>query len=62
MSFRDSTEDLANRVRELEHRIRHMEQPGCCPPDRGWILTQVGTDLQYLYVPTGTLGPVIGSQ
>ena len=62
MSFRDVHDDLGQRLELFERRLRALEQPGANPPDRGWVLEQVGTDLHYLYVPTGTLGPVIGSQ
>lgn len=62
MSFRATSDDLSSRIADIERRLRAVEQPGCCPPDRGWILTQVGTNLHYLYVPTGTVGPVVGSQ
>lgn len=66
MSFRDSTDDLSARIAEIERRLRAVEQPGCCPPDRGWVLTSIdsgsGPELHYLYVPTGSLGPVVGTQ
>jgi hypothetical protein len=62
LSYRDTEQSLAARITDIERRLRAVEQPGCCPPDRGWVLTQVGTDLHYLYVPTGNLGPVVGSQ
>jgi len=62
MSYRDGDRNLGHRLETLETRLRALEQPGALPPDRGWILTQVGTDLKYLYVPTGTYGPVIGGQ
>jgi hypothetical protein len=62
MSFRNVEQDLGSRLEDIERRLRALEQPGALPPDRGWVLTQVGTDLHYLYVPTDTLGPVIGSQ
>jgi hypothetical protein len=62
VSYRDDSTDLAARIAEIERRLRNVERPGCCPPDRGWVMTQVGTDLHYLYVPSGTLGPVVGSQ
>lgn len=62
MSFRDDERNLGHRIETLEARVRALEQPGALPPDRGWILTTVGTDLKYLYVPTGVYGPIIGSQ
>lgn len=62
MSYREDETTLAERIASIERRLRAVEQPGCCPPDRGWVMTQVGTDLHFLYVPTGTLGPVVGSQ
>ncbi len=62
MSYRDADRSLADRLADIERRLRAVEQPGCCPPDPGWVMTQIGTDLHFLYVPTGALGPVVGSQ
>lgn len=62
MSYRDVDPSLGHRLMEIERRLRALEQPGALPPDRGWVLKQTGTNMQYLYVPTGTLGPVIGVQ
>jgi len=62
MSYREDVDALAARIADLEQRLRKVEQPGSNPPDPGWILTQVGTDMHYLYVPSGALGPAIGSQ
>jgi hypothetical protein len=71
MSFRDVTVDVGARLAELERQVRSLQArvgeleaktTMLSPPDPGWQLSQVGTDLYYLYVPTGTYGPVIGSQ
>jgi hypothetical protein len=62
MSYRDVDPNLAHRLANVEQRLRALEQAGAVPPDRGWVLTQTGTNLQWLYVPTGALGPVIGTQ
>ena len=68
MSFRavDNTvggrfEDLEREVRALAARVGDLERL-VSQPDPGWELVQVGTDIQFLYVPTGTYGPVVGSQ
>lgn len=76
MSFRDVHEDLGDRLLSIERQIRELsarvsdldrrvtaiETSGALPPDPNWRLVQVGTDMQYLYVPTGVYGPVIASQ
>ena len=71
MSFRDVTVDVGARLAELERQVRGLQArvgeleartAALAPPDPGWQLAQVGTDLFYLYVPTGIYGPVIGSQ
>jgi hypothetical protein len=62
MSYRDELNDLRSRLADLERRVRAVEQPGCCPPDPGWVLTETSDGLHWLYVPTGTLGPVIGTR
>lgn len=62
MSFRDVDTNLGHRLASIEQRVRALEQAGAVPPDRGWILKQTGTNMQYLYVPTGALGPIIGVQ
>jgi len=62
MAYRNEIDTLEGWVADIDRRLRAVEQPGCCPPDPGWVLAQVGTNLQYLYVPTGAIGPVIGTQ
>lgn len=62
MSFREEVENLPERLTDIERRLRRVEQPGSNAPDPGWVLSQVGTSLHYLYVPTGALGVEIGSQ
>jgi hypothetical protein len=71
MSFREVDPTLGGRLTELERQVRSLlarvgaleARAGTAwPDDPGWELVQVGTDIQYLYVPTGTYGPVIGSQ
>jgi len=63
MAYRaPNTTDLAGRLADLDRRLRAVEQPGCCPPDPGWVLAESEDGLHYLYVPTGTLGPTIGTK
>jgi len=62
MSFRADPSTLSQRVADLEHRMRAAEQAGCCPPDPGWVLREVDGSLHYLYVPTGSVGPVLGTK
>jgi len=62
MSYREEVATLHERIADLERRMRRVEQPGTNPPDPGWVMTQVGTSLHYLYVPTGALGVAIGTQ
>lgn len=71
MSYRDVDPNLGHRLLELERQVRNqaarldaLETRAATgwPDDPGFELVQVGTDLQYLYVPTGTYGPVIASQ
>ena len=68
MSFREQTVDVGSRLAELERQVRVLQarvgdlEREVSQPDSGWELRQVGTNIQYLYVPTGTYGPVIGSQ
>jgi hypothetical protein len=63
MAYRDRESlSLADRVAEMERRLRNLEQPGALPPDPGWVLREVDNCLRYLYVPTGTLGPEIGAK
>jgi len=62
MSFRRDERTLLDRVNELEALVRLQTQAGAIPPDPGWVLQEVGDELQYLYVPTGAAGPIIGSR
>lgn len=68
MSYRDVDPTLGGRLAEMDRQIRRLEarvgelERQVSQPDPGWELRQVGTDLQYLYVPSGVYGPVIGSQ
>lgn len=63
MSYRSpEIANLSGRIADLERRLRTQEQPGCCPPDPGWVLSVVNGQLRWVYIPTGALGPVIGVQ
>ena len=62
MSYRFSIDTLPEYLTEIDRRLRVLEQPGALPPDPGWVLRQVGTTLLYVYVPSGAVGPVIGTQ
>ncbi len=57
---RNTERTVPQRLADIEHRLRAIECPGNCPPDRGWVLAEVGDTLRYLYVPTGSVGDVIG--
>jgi hypothetical protein len=63
MAFRDREAlSMADRMAEMERRLRNLEQPGALPPDPGWVLREVDNSLHYLYVPTGMMGPEIGAK
>lgn len=62
MSFRRDEKNLVSWMKDLELRLRRVEQAGAAPPDRGFVLVEVGDKLHYLYVPSDTLGPEIGSK
>ena len=75
MSFRDVDPTLGGRLTDMDRQIRRLEiragelegkvaalEALVGQPDAGWQLVQVGSNIRYLYVPTGTYGPVIGSQ
>jgi len=63
MSYRDREAlSLAERLADVERRLRNVEQPGAAPPDPGWVLREVDNCLRYLYVPSGSLGPEIGTK
>lgn len=62
MSFREDEREMANQIEDLERRMRRVEQGGANPPDAGFVLRMVGDDMHYIYVPSGTQGPVIGSR
>lgn len=62
MSFRASPQTTEERLAQLERQVRLLSQPGANPPDPGWVLREVDGSLYYLYVPTGTYGPEIGSK
>ena len=57
---RNTERTTAQRLADIEHRLRGLERPGCCPPDPGWVLTEVGDTMHFLYMPTGALGPAVG--
>lgn len=61
MSYRSPDDrNLGSQLADIERRLRRVEQPGCCPPDPGWILAEVGDVLAFIYAPTGAIGPTIG--
>lgn len=60
MAYRDDLASTGAQLSDIERRLRAIEQPGCCPPDPGWILVEVDGILHYVYAPTGALGPTIG--
>lgn len=68
MSFRAVDDSLGGRLADLEREVRSLAvrvgqlERRVAQPDPGWELVQVGTTILFLYVPTGTAGPVIGLQ
>jgi hypothetical protein len=63
MSYRATDiSSLRGQIADLERRIRRLENPGCCPPDPGWVLAEVGGGLAYIFVPSGAVGPIIGTK
>ena len=62
MSYRSQPEDLGTAIEDIERRLRKLEQPGAIPPDANWVLREVDNTLRYLYVPSGALGPAIGTK
>lgn len=61
MAYRGEDESEAGRIAALERKVRGLER-ALLAPEPGWVLREVGDDLQVLYVPTGVYGPVIGSK
>jgi hypothetical protein len=56
-------QDLLRKVLDdIELRLRRLEGRQNPAPDPGWRLVEVGDKLHYLYVPTGSTGPVIGTK
>jgi len=62
MSYRKDEKGMVAWVRDLDRRLRRIEQAGSNPPDRGFVLVEVDDGLRYLYVPTGSVGPEIGTK
>jgi len=62
MSYRDSERDLLRRIEQLERDLRMLRTAGAFPPDPGWVLRDVDDGLHYIYIPTGAVGPKIGSR
>jgi len=62
MSFRQDEKGLAAWLQDVDRRLRRVEQAGANPPDRGFVLTEVGDSLHYIYVPSGSIGPEIGTK
>lgn len=53
---------LRSRLTDMEQRIRRLEESSNPLPDPGWTLTESADGLHYLYVPSGAVGPVIGTK
>ena len=63
MSYRNRESlSIAERIADIERRLRQVEQPGAIPPDPGWVLREVNNGLRYIYVPSGAAGPEIGTK
>lgn len=62
MSYRKDEKGIIPWMEDLDRRLRRVEQAGSAPPDRGFVLTEIGDGLHYLYVPSGSIGPEIGSK
>ena len=62
MSFRKDEKGMAAWLQDIERRLRRVEQAGAAPPDRGWVLREINDGLHYVYVPTGSTGPEIGTK
>lgn len=63
MSYRaPEINSLAAAIADLERRLRAVERPGSNPPDPGWVLREINGGLHYIYVPTGAVGPQIGTK
>lgn len=62
MSYRQDDKGIIKWLQNIDQRLRRVEQPGANPPDRGWVLQEVDGGLHYLYVPTGSIGPEIGTK
>lgn len=62
MAFRQQPRTTAERIADIERRLRAIEQPGAIPPDPGWVLKEVDGGLHFIYVPTGAVGPEIGTR
>jgi hypothetical protein len=60
VSYRTPANTPADRLADIERRLRAVEQPGCCPPDPNWILIEVDGELKFLYTTSGSVGPVVG--
>ena len=62
MSYRFDEKTIGAWIADVDRRLKAIEQPGALPPDPDWVLREVDGSLHYLYVPTGTVGPALGSK
>lgn len=59
----DTFEDpMRARLSDMEQRLRRLEEARNALPDPGWTLVEDSSGLHYLFVPTSSLGPVIGTR
>lgn len=49
-------------LRDLQQRVRRLEEARNPLPDPGWVLIESDDGLHYLFVPSGSQGPVIGTR
>lgn len=60
--YETTSDSLKSWMKEVELRLRQLEERANPMPDPGWVLQEDDAGLRVLYVPSGSLGPVIGTR
>ncbi len=62
MSYNDGIETTAEKLARMEREIRALQTIVAKAPSDEWRAVEIGSELRYLYVPSGTVGPAIGTK